>query len=110
HREYSAWLFVCAPRGAPVSGPSPGMSEQEPKHTGATVPAAARAASQRAGGPSPRAARSPQTPGEADGSPSPGLLPPPSLPKGGGAIAGIGEKLSTNAATGTGSLSVPVTT
>jgi hypothetical protein len=32
------------------------------------------------------------------------------LPKGGGAISGIGEKLSTNAATGTGSLSVPVTT
>lgn len=31
-----------------------------------------------------------------------------SLPKGGGAIRGIGEKFSANAATGTGSLSVPI--
>ena len=31
-----------------------------------------------------------------------------SLPKGGGAIRGIGEKFSTNAMTGTGSLSVPI--
>jgi hypothetical protein len=35
-------------------------------------------------------------------------LPQISLPKGGGAIQGIGEKFSTNAMTGTGSLSVPV--
>jgi len=33
-----------------------------------------------------------------------------SLPKGGGAIRGIGEKFSTNPATGTGSLSVPIAT
>ena len=38
------------------------------------------------------------------------LLPTPSLPKGGGAIRGIGEKFSTNPATGTGSLSVPIAT
>src|SRR5215475_11539528 len=31
-----------------------------------------------------------------------------SLPKGGGAIRGIGEKFSTNPVTGTGSLSVPI--
>jgi RHS repeat-associated protein len=37
-----------------------------------------------------------------------GLLPALSLPKGGGAIRGIGEKFSTNPATGTGSLSVPI--
>ncbi|WP_229426933.1 SpvB/TcaC N-terminal domain-containing protein [Massilia atriviolacea] len=33
-----------------------------------------------------------------------------SLPKGGGAISGIGEKFSSNPATGTGSMSVPVAT
>ena len=31
-----------------------------------------------------------------------------SLPKGGGAIRGIGEKFSANPATGTGSISVPM--
>lgn len=38
------------------------------------------------------------------------LLPSLSLPKGGGAIRGIGEKFSTNPVTGTGSLSVPIVT
>jgi RHS repeat-associated protein len=38
------------------------------------------------------------------------LLPTLSLPKGGGAIRGIGEKLTTNPATGTGALSVPIAT
>src|SRR5215217_6821572 len=40
------------------------------------------------------------------------LSSPPaiSLPKGGGAIRGIGEKFSANPVTGTGSLSVPVST
>jgi hypothetical protein len=38
----------------------------------------------------------------------PSLLPSLSLPKGGGAIRGIGEKFSVNAATGTSSLSVPL--
>src|SRR5215470_5276571 len=33
-----------------------------------------------------------------------------SLPKGGGAIRGIGEKFSTNPVNGTGSLSIPITT
>jgi RHS repeat-associated protein len=37
-------------------------------------------------------------------------VPALSLPKGGGAIHGIGEKLSTNLATGTASLSVPIAT
>src|SRR5215471_9326138 len=35
-------------------------------------------------------------------------LPSISLPKSGGAIRGIGEKFAVNAATGTGSLSVPM--
>src|SRR5436190_10691040 len=39
-----------------------------------------------------------------------GVLRPPalSLPRGGGAIRGIGEKLSINEATGTGSLTIPL--
>jgi RHS repeat-associated protein len=37
-----------------------------------------------------------------------GLLPHVTLPKGGGAIRGIGEKFAVNPATGTGSLSVPL--
>jgi RHS repeat-associated protein len=38
------------------------------------------------------------------------FLPAPALPKGGGAIRGIGEKLSVNPAKGTGSFAVPVYT
>ncbi|TMQ13274.1 MAG: toxin [Deltaproteobacteria bacterium] len=38
------------------------------------------------------------------------LLPAVSLPKGGGALHGIGEKFTTNAATGTGALAVPIAT
>ncbi len=38
------------------------------------------------------------------------VVPSLSLPKGGGAIRGIGEKFSVNAATGTGSLTVPIYT
>src|ERR1700676_3991569 len=37
-------------------------------------------------------------------------LPRISLPKGGGAIRGIGEKFTANPVTGTGSLSVPIAT
>ena len=37
-------------------------------------------------------------------------VPSPTLPKGGGAIRGIGEKFSANPVTGTGSMSVPVAT
>lgn len=36
--------------------------------------------------------------------------PSPTLPKGGGAIRGIGEKLAANPVTGTGSLTVPIAT
>ena len=36
--------------------------------------------------------------------------PPPTLPKGGGAIRGIGEKFAANPVTGTGSMSIPVAT
>jgi RHS repeat-associated protein len=45
------------------------------------------------------------------GKPTNGLnVPSISLPKGGGAIKGIGEKFSANAVTGTGSLTVPIFT
>ena len=40
--------------------------------------------------------------------PSPFAAPQISLPKGGGAIRGIGEKFQTNAATGTGKLTIPL--
>src|SRR5258706_13333756 len=43
---------------------------------------------------------------DSSGSSSP--LPSISLPKGGGAIRGIGEKFAANAVTGTGSMSVPL--
>ena len=38
----------------------------------------------------------------------PELLPKVALPQGGGAIRGIGEKFSVNAATGTSSLRIPL--
>src|SRR2546423_10638990 len=37
-------------------------------------------------------------------------IPAISLPKGGGAIRGIGEKFAANPVTGTGSLTVPIST
>ena len=40
----------------------------------------------------------------------PVAAPAPSLPKGGGAIRGLGEKFSVNAATGTAGLQVPIAT
>jgi RHS repeat-associated protein len=40
--------------------------------------------------------------------PAPGLLPVLSLPKGGGAIRGIGEKFAANPATGAGTLTIPL--
>jgi RHS repeat-associated protein len=45
-----------------------------------------------------------------DGASAPPALPTPTLPKGGGAIRGIGEKFAANAVTGTGSMSVPLLT
>ena len=47
---------------------------------------------------------------EADKKPSPFAAPSVSLPKGGGAIKGIGEKFGVNPVNGTGTLSVPVFT
>jgi hypothetical protein len=38
------------------------------------------------------------------------VVPSLSLPKGGGAIRGIGEKFAANRVTGTGSMSVPIAT
>src|SRR5687767_9852081 len=37
-------------------------------------------------------------------------LPSVSLPKGGGAIRGVGEKFSANPVTGTGSMTIPIAT
>lgn len=70
-------------------GPTPGGSAQEPAARGH---GAATAQQTHAG------------------SPTQSLLPSITLPRGGGAIRGIGEKFSTNPATGTASLSIPITT
>jgi Salmonella virulence plasmid 65kDa B protein len=46
-----------------------------------------------------------------EGSEGSGVRPPAiALPKGGGAIRGIGEKFAANPVTGTGSMSVPIAT
>jgi RHS repeat-associated protein len=45
---------------------------------------------------------------QAGGAPSFATPPTLSLPKGGGAIQGIGEKFSVNAATGTGGMTIPI--
>src|SRR6185295_643729 len=71
--------------------------------TNATVDRGPDAKASFAQGPSAGSRPAAQTPGS-------GLLPALSLPKGGGAIRGIGEKFANNAATGTGSLTVPIAT
>lgn len=50
--------------------------------------------------------------GKANGEPRNGTSSPPAitLPKGGGAIRGIGEKFAANPVTGTGSMTVPIAT
>ncbi|PIE66439.1 MAG: toxin, partial [Deltaproteobacteria bacterium] len=66
-----------------------------------------------AGPPPEPTARSQFSSGSLPGGQAPagaGLLPALSLPKGGGAIRGIGETFSTNPATGTLSLSIPIAT
>src|SRR3954467_9580314 len=45
-----------------------------------------------------------------DTSQAPVAAPTLSLPKGGGAVRGIGEKFAANPVTGTGSMSVPIAT
>lgn len=47
---------------------------------------------------------------EAEGNGTPSRAPSISLPKGGGAIRGIGEKFAANPVTGTGSMTVPIAT
>ena len=66
----------------------------------------------RTGGPSEPVARgvAPTPAAKAPSSTGSSLLPAVSVPKGGGAIKGIGEKFTTNPATGTASLSVPIAT
>jgi RHS repeat-associated protein len=48
--------------------------------------------------------------GSAGGAPTAVTAPMPALPKGGGAIRGIGEKFSVNSVTGTASLQIPIAT
>src|SRR6266404_5872389 len=49
-------------------------------------------------------------PGASGGSAGADRVPSISLPKGGGAIRGIGEKFAANPVTGTGSMTVPIAT
>ncbi|MBK7534286.1 MAG: VCBS repeat-containing protein [Myxococcales bacterium] len=89
-------------RGAAAQQQAPASPEASP---GAPGPSTA--------GPSPAAGRGQGGGGGSGGggaAPGASLLPALSLPKGGGAIRGIGEKLSTNPATGTSSLSIPIGT
>jgi RHS repeat-associated protein len=59
----------------------------------------------------PAPSTSPSTgPSPSPESDQPGPLPAIHLPKGGGAIRGIGEKFSVNTATGSGSVTVPIAT
>ena len=78
-------------RGAAPSTPAAGATARQAEPSGGT--AAGSTGSSATG---------------AEGQGPPSLLPALSLPKGGGAIRGIGEKFSVNAATGTASLSVPI--
>ena len=61
----------------------------------------------QASAPAASASRDPAPPRESE---QPGPLPAIHLPKGGGAIRGIGEKFSLNSATGSGSVTVPIAT
>ena len=72
------------------SGPVPSSEHSRPGH---------------GGGAAPRSSVLPTTNGGSDF-----LLSPPavSLPKGGGAMRGIGEKFSANPVTGTGAMSIPI--
>ena len=80
-------------RGANPTTPAAGAAARQTETSAATSSTA-----RGAGG----------TPGGSEGQGPPSLLPALSLPKGGGAIRGIGEKFSVNAATGTASLGVPI--
>ena len=78
-----------APGGA--SGGAPGEGAAPAAYGGAAGPASGQSSG--------------QSKSQAD---KPSMLPALSVPKGGGAIKGIGEKFSVAAATGTASLSVPL--
>lgn len=81
-----------APRRGDASSAAPGNRNTEQ----ASQPAQSSAGREASGGAAAPAASEAFT------------LPSLSLPKGGGAIRGIGEKFGVNAATGTGSISVPI--
>jgi hypothetical protein len=77
-----------------------------PGSTGATAQSNAGASQAQSGHQGPSSASSRQGDSSSGDGPSP--PPPVSLPTGGGAIKGIGEKFSVNANTGSGSLTIPL--
>jgi RHS repeat-associated protein len=83
--------------GADVRGGSAGGASSGPQAAGYG------GAESKSGGPGTSGGQAQQ--GQAE---KPSMLPAVSVPKGGGAIRGIGEKFSVAAATGTASLSVPL--
>ena len=77
-----------------ISGPSQARAQAAQPRTGPPLPPGPPDPGQSATGERPQTAA--------------GLSPAVSLPKGGGAIRGMGEKFSVNPVTGTGSLIVPL--
>jgi RHS repeat-associated protein len=73
------------PAGGQAVGPAPGAGRPAGTRGGQAAPGAAPA-----------------------GAPGPPQRPTVALPKGGGAVRGIGEKFSVNAANGTGSFTIPI--
>ncbi|MGC4065060.1 MAG: SpvB/TcaC N-terminal domain-containing protein [Polyangiaceae bacterium] len=90
---------------APRAPSSAAESGKEPSRT----PSATRGSSPQGGASGGSGGAGAGGNGTGPGSAS-ALLPAVSAPKGGGALRGIGEKFSVNAATGTASLAVPIAT
>ena len=112
----AAWLR--RPRPGDPAGTAPGGTAPAGIAPGGTAPGGTAPGGTAPGGTAPGAAATAGTAGHPawSGSPAPtqtreptravDLLPSVSLPKSGGAIRGLDEKFSVNAATGTGSMSI----
>ncbi|WP_437975559.1 SpvB/TcaC N-terminal domain-containing protein [Sorangium sp. So ce295] len=84
------------------------MTASDERKPSTSVAGAKPAAGPERSGPGDAAAPRAESKAPGQESPIQGLLPALSLPKGGGAIQGMGEKFSTNPVTGTGGFSVPI--
>ena len=102
-----AWARAEASAGGTgVPGQLAGTGNQATGATGG-LGTGSRSTGTTGGGPAEATTSDGSTPAQPDAPASPtSLLPSVSLPKGGGAIRGLDEKFSVNAATGTGSMAV----